>query len=84
MTNITDDSTRDILIELRTDVKYIKGAVRANNKKINAHAKRIDVVEDWQEGFGIRMKFVVGVASFVGGVFVFIADKVIDFFTKRI
>ena len=79
-----NDTTRDILIELRTDVKYIKKSLENNTKELKSHCKRIGTVEDWQDGWSVRMKMMAGIASFIGGIIVFIADKIWEVLSIKI
>ena len=77
------DSSRDILIELRTDIKYIKKNIDGNSNELKNQSIRINILEDWQEGWNLRTKMIAGIASFIGGIMVFIASKLIEFFSKK-
>ena len=73
----------DILLELRTDIRYIKTFVKQNTDNIGKLNVRINTVEDWQEQTDGKMKVLVGVATFIGGIVVFIGNKLWDFFRTR-
>ena len=77
------NNDHDILLELRTDVKYIKTFVKNNTKSIEGLNTRVNNVEDWQEQTDGKMKVLVGVATFIGGIVVFIGNKLWDFFRTR-
>lgn len=73
----------DILIELRTDVKYIRRFVANNKKGIVYLRKQNQKRKDWQEDFDSKTKVFLGVASFIGGMIVFAVDKIWDYFKLR-
>ena len=73
----------DILIELRTDVKYIRKFVSTNKKSIVFLKKQNQKRKDWQEDFNSKTKVFLVVASFIGGLLVFAIDKIWDFFKTR-
>ena len=75
--------SRDILIELRTDVKYIRKFVATNKKSVVYLKKQNQKRKDWQEDFDSKTKVFLATASFIGGVLVFVIDKVWDFFRTR-
>lgn len=54
------------------------------SERITCVEERVNTVEDWQEGRDITTRTLVGVASFVGGAIVFIADKVWEVLSKKI
>ena len=80
MTNKTD---HDILIELRTDVKYIKRSVGGNTNKVEWLKEENQERKDWQEDFDGKTKVLVAVATFIGGIIVFIGNKVWEFFVAK-
>ncbi len=73
----------DILIELRTDVKYIRKFVCANKKNIVYLKKQNQARKDWQEDFDTKTRVFIGVATFFGGIIVFVGNKVWDFFMSK-
>ena len=80
MTNTKD---RDILIELRTDVRYIKKFVVENKKCIKENEDHIVELKDWQEDWDTKTKTFVGIATFVGGIIVFVGNKLWGLFIDK-
>ena len=76
-------SDHDILIELRTDVKYIRRFVCTNKKNIVKLKKQNQDRKDWQEDFDSKTKVFIGIATFIGGVVVFVGNKAWEFFVTR-
>ena len=73
----------DLLIELTSDVKYIKDFIEANTKSISENSKRISNLESWKDNMDGRLKVFVGIAAFVGGLFMFAVDKAYEFITGK-
>jgi len=73
----------DILIELRTDVKYIRKFVCTNKKNIVYLKKQNQARKDWQEDFDSKTKVFIGIATVIGGIIVFIGNKAWDFFVSK-
>ncbi len=73
----------DILIELRTDVKYIRKFVCANKKNIVYLGKQNQKRKDWQEDFDSKTRVFIGIATVIGGIVVFIGNKAWDFFIRK-
>lgn len=74
----------DLLITIANDIKYIKKNVSQNLKNIKGHDTRLATVENWQQDWGVKTKIFVGVASFVGGIIVFISEKLWEVFVKKL
>jgi len=77
------DTTREILAEVRTDIKYIKRFVEENKAGVECNKGEIETINDWKDGVEVRYKTLVGVATFIGGIVVFVGNFVWDFFSKR-
>ena len=75
---------RDLLVEIRTDIKYIKKGLNVNVKKIEWLNSENQARKDWQEDWNGKAKFLVGIATFVGGIIVFIGNKVWEVFVKKL
>ena len=75
--------SRDILIELRTDVKYIRKFVCTNKKGIVYLKKQNQKRKDWQEDFDSKTKVFLATASFIGGLLYFVIGKVWDYFKLK-
>lgn len=80
---MAEKKDHDILIELRTDIRYIKSFVTKNSGNISKLDTRVNGVEDWQEQADGKVKLLLGIATFVGGVVVFLGNKLWDFFMKN-
>ena len=74
---------RDILIELRTDMKYVLKFVKNNKSNIVILSKENQARKDWQEDFDSKTKVFIGIATVIGGIIVFIGNKAWDFFIKK-
>ena len=75
----------DLLIVISTDIKYIKESVGQHGKSIGWLKSENQKRRDWQEDWNSKAKFLVGIATFVGGFVVFIGNKLWDLFvTKRL
>jgi len=66
----------DILIELATDMKYVKEFVTKNTKEIVE-------LKDWQQDIDSKAKTFFGMATFIGGIVVFIGNKLWDIFVQK-
>ena len=73
----------DILIELRTDMKYIVRFIQNNKKSVIYLRKQNQNRKDWQEDFDSKIKVFIFIATTIGGAIVFIGNKVYDYFIKR-
>ena len=73
----------DILIEMSTDLKYIKNGLSVNVKKIEWLNGENQDRKDWQEDWDTKTKMLVGIATFVGGIIVFIGNKAYELFSKK-
>lgn len=73
----------DILIEVATDMKYLKTFVEKNTKAVIATNDRVNKVEDWQQDFNSKTKVFLGMASLIGAVVTFIGEKLWDYFIQR-
>ena len=73
----------DILIEMRTDIRYIKKNVGGNTSKVEWLKEENQERKDWQENFDGKTKTLVGVATFVGGIIVFLGNKLWDVFITK-
>jgi len=73
----------ELLIRIDERVRVLTTQMGKFCKKLDTHEVRIDDVERWQKDWNLRTKFIVGAASFIGGIVVFIVDKVWDFFKSR-
>ena len=73
----------DILIELRTDMKYVVKFVKNNKKNIVILSKENQKRKDWQEDFDSKIKVFLTIATTIGGVIVFIGNKAWDFFMRN-
>ena len=74
---------RDILIELRTDVKYIRRFVATNKKSVIYLKKQNQKRKDWQEDFDSKIKVFLTIATTIGGVIVFIGNMAWNFFMNK-
>ena len=73
----------DILIELRTDIKYIRRFVANNRKGITWLKEENQDRKDWQENFDSKTKVFIGIATVIGGIIVFIGNKAWDLFMRN-
>jgi len=73
----------DILIELRTDIKYIRRFVANNRKGITWLKEENQDRKDWQEDFDSKTKVFIGIATVIGGIIVFVGNKAWDFFIRK-
>jgi len=71
-----DNRDHDLLIAISTDVKYIKKNIQSNKDSIIWLKGENQERKDWQENWGTKTKVCLGIASFIGGIIVFITDKV--------
>ena len=76
-------SDHDILIKMEVDIKYIRKFVATNKKSVVYLKKQNQKRKDWQEDFDSKTKVFLATASFIGGILVFVIDKVWDFFKTR-
>lgn len=67
-----------------TKLEYIEDAIDCNREEIKELKKKTATLTGWQQDFGTKTKFIIGIAVFVGGVFVWIADKTFELFMKRV
>jgi len=80
---MTKQTDHDILIELRTDVKYIKRTVGGNVTKIEWLKEENQDRKDWQEDWDGKTKVFMGIATFVGGIIVFVGNKLWSYFVEK-
>ena len=66
-----------------TKLEYIERAIKENRASIRELNKQNQLRKDWQETFDTKTRVAIGIASFLGGVFVWIADKVFKFFSDK-
>lgn len=76
-------SDHDLLIEIRNEIKHIVQSIKTNRADINGLKKTSQCLKDWQEDAETKVKIYTAVAIFIGGVVMFIVDKVWDLFTKK-
>jgi len=67
-----------------TKLEYIECTIRENRSNIRELSEQNQLRKDWQENFDTKTRLAIGLASFVGGVFVWIADKVFKFFSSKV
>ena len=67
-----------------TKLEYIECTIRENRSNIRELSGQNQLRKDWQENFDTKTRLAIGLASFVGGVFVWIADKVFKFFSSKV
>ena len=66
-----------------TKLGYIEEAVETNKVNIKVLCGENQQRKDWQENYDVRIRTLIGVASFVGGCIVFLVDRmgdIIDWF----
>ena len=73
----------DLLTEIAIDIKYIKKGLSVNVKKIDWLNSENQERKDWQEDFDSKTKVFVAIATFVGGIIVFIGNKAYELFVKK-
>ena len=56
-------------------LNYIEDQVKGNQINIRELCKENQKRKDWQENYDTRIKTFIGVATFVGGIIVFIVDR---------
>lgn len=80
MAKITD---HDLLIGIDKDIKYITRDIKRNRICIKWLKDENQVRKDWQETWDTKTKVYMAVASAVGGIIVFVVDKVWAFFSQK-
>jgi hypothetical protein len=75
---------RDILIELRTDIRYIREKVKGHGKAIRLLKRKSQDNIIWHKEWGAQYKIIVGIAGFIGGAIVFVVKGTWDFISHRI
>ena len=63
---------------------YIEKSIDNNQLNIKLLCDENQKRKDWQEDMDSKLKFAVGVATFIGGVIVFLTERVITFFEKKL
>lgn len=77
------ETDHDILIGLRTDMKYVVKFIKNNKRNIIYLTKQNQARLDWQQDFDTKTKVFIGVATFLGGIVVFVGEKLYDYFIRR-
>lgn len=65
----------DLLIEMRTDLKYVVSTIKKNSSDISKLQTENQQRKDWQETADTKVKAYMGVASFVGGIIFFVVEN---------
>jgi len=73
----------DLLIEIKTHVKYIRSALTDHEIELALARKERELIKDQQQEWNTKWKVFVGVASFVGGIIVFIGNKIWELFVRK-
>lgn len=73
----------DILIELATDMKYVKEFVTKNTSAITTVNKKVLELEDWQQDIDSKSKMFFGIATFIGAFVTFVGNKLWDYFSQK-
>ena len=82
--NYENKIDHDLLIRIDSRTQVIEENLSKICTKVEVNTKRIDVSEDWQKDWDTKSKFAYGIAVFVGGALLFIANKIWEFFSKKI
>ena len=81
MARMTD---HDLLTQINTHVEYIRADLKlAKQERIDLR-KENQERKDWQENWDTRYKVYITVAASIGGVLVFVINKVWDFLSQKI
>ena len=73
----------DLLIEINTVVKYIKDKIDCHAKQIEFLSKENEARKDWEVNADTKIKLFAGIATFVGGIIVFVADRIMSWFVVK-
>ena len=65
------------------ELKHINEHLKELNGKAIENDTKISAIEDWKNGLDIKTKMAVGIATFVGGIMVFIANFVFDILKRK-
>jgi len=76
-------STAEFKGMVLTKLEYIETSIATNQEDIGELEKANQDRKDWQENFATKSKIYIGVATFVGGIMVFIVDKLIDLWPNK-
>jgi len=66
-----------------TKLEYIEAGIHINQANIKKLEDENQCRKDWQESFDTRAKIYIGLATLIGGIIVWVGDKLFDFFAKR-
>lgn len=78
------ETDHDLLIKIHTDVKYIKRDVKTGEKTRKFLLKENQDRKDWQESSDLKVKIYLTIASFIGGIVVFLVDKMYELYLRRV
>ena len=76
-------SDHDLLLEIKTHVEYIRADIKRACEERKALQLKTKECRQWRDKMDTKLKFVVGIATFIGGVVVWIADQAINIFNRK-
>ncbi len=75
---MNNKNDHDLLIKINTHVKYIRKNIQANSDLIKWLKEENQERKDWQETWDGKAKVFFGIATFLGGVVIFISNLIWD------
>lgn len=73
----------DLLIEMRTDLKYIVATIGEHATDISGLKKENQARKDWQENADTKIKIYTAIATVIGGFVVWVGDIVFKLWERR-